>query len=239
VPAATVLAAALLPALGPLASAATIGAGGPLAWLKPEAQPCAELCDAGWALDRMRGVMPQAVHAEFRRRIDAGQPMTHGEVASGDLILAVSYASAGIPHVDLTRRVARFPEGVHFPADGHAVGHEGLEYRFVRVETWDNWALVIDAARPEGLGEPDHVPAYLASAGPGGAGLSGGGGGAGGGGAGGSGGSAGVWSGGSGGGGGAHRVPLPLDPTPPAIPSRRPFRCPSRCRAALPCSAAR
>ena len=196
------LAGALSPALAAPAALATAGAGTPLAWLSPQAQPCAELCDADWALDRMRGAMPQSVHAEFKRRIDAGRPMRHAEVASGDVILAVSYANAGIPHVDLTRRVAKFPDGIQFSAEGHAVTHDGMAYRFVRVQTWDNWALIIDAPRGSASG-PASGTTYT---GPGHPGAAAGGGDI-----------AGIAGGGGGGGaarGAGPRIPG-LDPAPP------------------------
>lgn len=163
------------------APAVTTGAGAALAWIEAGAQPCADLCDAGWALQRMRGVMPQDVHAEFARRIAAGSPMRDDRVASGDVIVAVSYAMAGLPLVDLTRRVAQFPDGVQFPAHGHAVTHDGETYRFVRVDTWENWALIVEDAHPASAQRHDG-PAHLAIPGIGGAiagGGSGGGGGAG------------------------------------------------------------
>lgn len=93
------------------AGAVTIGAAGPRPWTTPGTNPCGGPCDRDWALGQMRQAMPAEVHAELTRRIAAGEPSVADAVATGDRIVAMSYAKDGVPYVELSERVARFPAG--------------------------------------------------------------------------------------------------------------------------------
>lgn len=148
----------MLSVLGPAilagdASAVTVPPDEPRPWTRPATNPCRELCGARWALDRMHGLMPVELHEELARRMHAGDATTEYLVATGDDIRAMSYAKEGVPFVDFSRRVAQFPQDVRYPAHGYFVAHDGLLYRFVRIEACGNWALIVehDGAAPRVL----------------------------------------------------------------------------------------
>ena len=175
--------ALLLAILAPIpvaagASAATLDLRSPRPWTAPGANPCDGACDARWALERMRVVMPPEVHAELARRVDAGHGLAPFRVATGDRIRAMSYARDGVPFVEFARRVAQFPEGTTYAARGFVVLDDGVLYRFVQVAACGNWALIVE--RPVagfGGGFWSGAGRYFASGGAfGGGGISGGGG---------------------------------------------------------------
>ncbi len=146
---------ALAPAAFPQGAAAvTIGLAEPRPWNGADTNPCGGLCDARWALDRMQGHMPPEVHRGLQRQIDTGEAAQEYTIVTGDDIRAMSHARAGVPFVDGSRRVARFPNGISHPALGYFVGHDGLTYRFVRIAALGNWTLIVDQSQAS-------LPAWL------------------------------------------------------------------------------
>ncbi len=127
-----------------------IGHGGARTWSQPGTNPCGNLCQPDWALARMRRLMPPEVHDELARRLATSVPAKRYRVATGDRIIAMSYAKGGVPFLEVAERMAQFPPAVRYEALGYSVVHDDFLYRFVRIAACGNWALIVAplGARP-------------------------------------------------------------------------------------------
>jgi hypothetical protein len=136
--------APLLGSLAALPAAAVTSGTAPLAWNGPGPASCNAACDRGWAFDKMRAVMPHQVFTHLRKHIHTDSQAADYPIATGSVIVAMSYVKDGSPAIDFTRRVAQLPAGIDYAAEGHAVEHDGRIYRFIRIAASGDWALIVD-----------------------------------------------------------------------------------------------